>query len=416
MPDHWYYAKGDQRFGPVSEEELRQLAAAGQLARTDLAWREGMDDWVPVGQTGILPAVPDPGPPELPRGPAGDATRRGPWDPRAVAWLSVLCGPVWGAVMAAVNARRLQKRLPLWKPMAASFGAIAGVTIAFLVLRAFRLDYRWVDFILFVLLLFGGTALLFWGVFLEPQSDPFERHRSSGGRRGNWVVPTLAGIPFVVLFAMLTFAPRTLLPPRAAGPLTSRGICEQFARASSFEEAKQYTTPDLWPCLAAHYAHKQGPGALDGFREEFRFSQDAINIVDPGGEKVGERVRFRLYWEARGKAATIDGFFDLKDEEGGWRISEWYYTSFNKEAVAGGPRSLHWGGGSYDELVERFLGPSNERKPWKDWTIGDLGNVLGECTVRSIFEDWPEPEAVAGGVLLGCALVFLLFVFRRAFE
>lgn len=42
---HWYYARNDQQFGPVSAAELKQLADAGSIAPDDLLWREGMDAW-----------------------------------------------------------------------------------------------------------------------------------------------------------------------------------------------------------------------------------------------------------------------------------------------------------------------------------------------------------------------------------
>ncbi len=41
----WYYARNNQQFGPVSANELKQLAEAGRLAPDDLLWREGMDAW-----------------------------------------------------------------------------------------------------------------------------------------------------------------------------------------------------------------------------------------------------------------------------------------------------------------------------------------------------------------------------------
>ena len=45
-PIDWYYAQGDQQFGPVSSAELKQLAASDSLHADDLIWREGMADWV----------------------------------------------------------------------------------------------------------------------------------------------------------------------------------------------------------------------------------------------------------------------------------------------------------------------------------------------------------------------------------
>ena len=44
----WYYTSGGAQQGPVSTEELQAWIAAGQLAVTELVWREGMGDWQPV--------------------------------------------------------------------------------------------------------------------------------------------------------------------------------------------------------------------------------------------------------------------------------------------------------------------------------------------------------------------------------
>lgn len=44
----WYYARSGQQFGPVGDNEIKQLVAARQLYPNDLVWREGMPDWQPL--------------------------------------------------------------------------------------------------------------------------------------------------------------------------------------------------------------------------------------------------------------------------------------------------------------------------------------------------------------------------------
>ena len=45
----WYYARnGTDRQGPVSETELRNLIAQGQVQPDDVLWREGMAAWTPL--------------------------------------------------------------------------------------------------------------------------------------------------------------------------------------------------------------------------------------------------------------------------------------------------------------------------------------------------------------------------------
>jgi hypothetical protein len=42
----WFYSVGDTRQGPVTEDELKRLAADGTLKPADLVWKDGMPDWV----------------------------------------------------------------------------------------------------------------------------------------------------------------------------------------------------------------------------------------------------------------------------------------------------------------------------------------------------------------------------------
>lgn len=56
MPEQWYYAKGDDKRGPVSVGQLKELAANGELTPSDLVWRDGMAEWTPASSTqGLFP-------------------------------------------------------------------------------------------------------------------------------------------------------------------------------------------------------------------------------------------------------------------------------------------------------------------------------------------------------------------------
>lgn len=47
----WYYARGGQQNGPVSFEQLEEIARNGGLdPLKDLVWNQGMKDWIPAGQ------------------------------------------------------------------------------------------------------------------------------------------------------------------------------------------------------------------------------------------------------------------------------------------------------------------------------------------------------------------------------
>lgn len=45
---HWYYARGNERMGPVGEDTLRHLVHTGAIRGDTLVWREGLADWVPL--------------------------------------------------------------------------------------------------------------------------------------------------------------------------------------------------------------------------------------------------------------------------------------------------------------------------------------------------------------------------------
>jgi hypothetical protein len=46
----WFYAKGRNRLGPVSESELRTMLATGRVTGTELLWNENLEDWIPASQ------------------------------------------------------------------------------------------------------------------------------------------------------------------------------------------------------------------------------------------------------------------------------------------------------------------------------------------------------------------------------
>jgi hypothetical protein len=62
----WYYADGDQRRGPMSEEELQKLAGSGKVLPHTLVWRQGMANWQPYASVQIA-AAPVAGPAEAGR-------------------------------------------------------------------------------------------------------------------------------------------------------------------------------------------------------------------------------------------------------------------------------------------------------------------------------------------------------------
>ncbi len=56
----FYLGRNGQQTGPFTEAEVRAQLAAGTVAGTDLIWREGMTDWVPVATILGVSASPPP--------------------------------------------------------------------------------------------------------------------------------------------------------------------------------------------------------------------------------------------------------------------------------------------------------------------------------------------------------------------
>ena len=61
----WYYTLNNQQVGPVSEDEIKNLVAAGTITQKTMVWTTGMAAWQLIGQTplaSLMGSVPPPAP------------------------------------------------------------------------------------------------------------------------------------------------------------------------------------------------------------------------------------------------------------------------------------------------------------------------------------------------------------------
>ncbi len=59
--DRWHYEQQGERCAPVSLDELRNLAASGQIQPENLVWKRGMVEWTPARYIdGLFPIRPEP--------------------------------------------------------------------------------------------------------------------------------------------------------------------------------------------------------------------------------------------------------------------------------------------------------------------------------------------------------------------
>lgn len=59
----YYVLKGDDQLGPFEEIELREMITSAHFTGEELAWREGMPDWVPINNIFPPPPPPNKNPP-----------------------------------------------------------------------------------------------------------------------------------------------------------------------------------------------------------------------------------------------------------------------------------------------------------------------------------------------------------------
>lgn len=63
----WHYVVGQDRFGPVSDDEIRELIRSGRINRETLVWQPGFDGWRTASE--VLSSILDEVPPPLPSPP-----------------------------------------------------------------------------------------------------------------------------------------------------------------------------------------------------------------------------------------------------------------------------------------------------------------------------------------------------------
>jgi hypothetical protein len=310
----WWLSINGASAGPYSEHHVLGELKAGTIQPGTYACLAGTQEWKRLSEWPSFAtecrnvAVQPLSPPPLPTV-AGSAAGPFPWNPRVLGLLGLLFSPLWVGIMAAINARRLRTGLPAWRPVAIGVGAtlldaaIPGETLV--------LD----------LVLYLGALGLIWGLDLAPQIQFFEKQQAATRRRAAWLVPCLAGGPCaLVVLRALVVAP--LLP------LEPREVCQRFVDAKSLNDAKQYSTPNLWLTLEILNAHPDEPGSTSGGA----LTEEGEAPPEFGGYCVG----YRMYGKSKsGEQYLLEGFFYLKESDGAWKINDWLITSFNGQEVSG---------------------------------------------------------------------------------
>ena len=97
--EEWHVAINDVPVGPMRREEVARKVAMGAIARESLAWREGMDDWLPIKHIAELAVM---------FGPAGAPTTASLTTPPSASGMTpVAPGPATRGDMAPIGGRQV---------------------------------------------------------------------------------------------------------------------------------------------------------------------------------------------------------------------------------------------------------------------------------------------------------------------
>jgi hypothetical protein len=174
MVAEWFYVEQGQRRGPVTWQQLQQLAAGGQLKPADLVWKNGMAQWSPAStQAGLFG-----GPAPAPAPAAPPAPKPAPSAPAAPSWSAPASTPSKPAP-AATN--------PAANPTAPA-GAPAGATPAPPAKAGMSRGFK-------LALLGGGAGIVFLtlccgavGLFLVLRSGNEKSWKLDAGKSETWSI------------------------------------------------------------------------------------------------------------------------------------------------------------------------------------------------------------------------------------
>lgn len=323
----WWLSISGTPEGPHSESYILAGLKTGKISTSAYACPVGGQQWKSLKEWPVFAGAceasfaPPPPPPPAPNRPTPPSTsQKVPWNPRTIGLLGLLFSPVWAGIMAALNARRLHMKAPVWRPITIGIG----VTVLDIVVSMVIGDNWFLDLFLYL----GGLGLI-WHLDLNPQLQTFVSRKPVCDRKASWLVPALAGSPvgFLVVLAFL------IVPLLPLGP---REVCQKFLATETADEAKQYVTANMYPLieqfkrmesLAKQLPEEELP---EDDYDMFELTDEADAPPDMRGYLVGCRT---FIPDDAGDSLLMDGFLHLTNLTGDWKIDGWYITYVNGESV-----------------------------------------------------------------------------------
>jgi hypothetical protein len=313
----WWLAREGKAAGPYDRAEVERGLRAGTIGSQDLACPDGQATWRPLDQWPafalLFHATPNAAatmalvPPPLP-------ATKSPWNPRWIAFLGILCSPLWAAGMAAANARRLRTGPSAWRPILI---AITGLAATWLVDACFAPGRFWAPWFTH-LALYAATLWALWRLVLRRQAAAYD---NSGPHplSAKWLWPGVVAAPLAI-YVLLVF----VLAPFA--PLEPREVAQRYLEADRLKDAQRYSTPRLWPAEQALVP--LGGGHAGPPQYQLTFDRDG----EPGSQT--HFVGYVYYVNDAGGRHTMDGSMRLVDYDGGWKVDEVFFDAYDSRPLA----------------------------------------------------------------------------------
>ena len=365
-PNSWWVSIDGKPTGPVSEGEVKQRLANGELRPDTYVCRAGSEEWVRLAECAEFSTASEDSqgtPPPLP--PDHAARTKPSWNPLAVAWLGLLFTPAWTGIMAALNARRLGLNLPLWRPLAIGVG-----TTVVAILAAFAgIEFgAFFDELIFTV----APLVAIYYLDLAPQQKPHAARQPK--TQDHWIRPVLAGSPLALLTIVSWWL--TLF-----GPLEPLEVVQRFTDAETPEEAREYVTSNLYQMV-------------DDFKEAERLAPEQFSDDEGEAEYLAEYydendsnqyyIDYRWYFPPHGgePGLTLEGYFHLRWLDGAWKIDDLLVTSLNGQEPDAGAIS-------FSVIVSELLSEvrrtaSSEPRSKTGWSLSKFWDGLPTTTKRWI--------------------------------
>jgi hypothetical protein len=360
----YYLGVNGERRGPLTLEQLRNQ----QITATTPVWKPGFPGWKTAGELPELRDLLGAEPPPLPPPPPPAAPLKGPWNPTTIAWWSVLCTPIWGGILAAINARRLGMATPWYRPLAP---ALAWIVIDGLC------EAWWGEGYFRSLGIYLGCVWALWSSDLEGQAKEFRKTQSSGASEGHWLVPGIAGSPLALLI-FLAF----LVSPFA--PLEPRQVCDRLIHADTPAEFKKYATLKLQPALLAMSKVQEENGDYD---------YELLGEEDAPAHVGGYLVAYRVALTTKGTTETMEWLFHLITVDDAWRVEDIFLTAFNGRAPEE-PISI---AANYQQIVQAARLDQFSQRSATGGTKTDWSQVVKKTPFAAWFVGWKALAAIAVG-------------------